>query len=302
MAALPFTKMHGLGNDFVVVDARATAFAPDAARVRALADRRTGVGCDQLIVVEKPKSPLADAFMRIRNADGGEVAACGNATRCVAALLMRERGGKHVIIETAAGLLDAEATADGLIGVDMGRVSFDWRDIPLAEAVDTLHLPVEAGPLRNGVAVNVGNPHAVFFVEDVEQRAAGAFRSADRSGTRCFPSAPTSGRPRFSARDRLRLRVWERGVGLTRACGTGACAATVAAARRGLTDRTVAVELDGGMLRIEWLRDDHVLMTGPGRHRVHRRPRSVACGLSGAPCPSRSSSPSAAGSTPSNPR
>ncbi|MBK8209344.1 MAG: diaminopimelate epimerase [Rhodospirillales bacterium] len=262
MAGLSFVKMHGLGNDFVVVDARASTFAPDAARVRALADRRTGVGCDQLIVVEPPKNTLADAFMRIRNADGGEVGACGNATRCVAALLMREKGRTHAIIETAAGLLDAEAREDGSIGVDMGRVAFDWRDIPLAEAVDTLHLPVEAGPLRDGMAVNVGNPHAVFFVDDVEHLALEHFGPLIERHP-MFPERTNVGAAQILGHDRLRLRVWERGVGLTRACGTGACAAAVAAAKRGLTERTVAVDLDGGSLRIEWLRDDHVLMTGP---------------------------------------
>lgn len=262
MVALPFIKMHGLGNDFVVIDARQRAFAPDAARVRALADRRAGVGCDQLILVEKPRSPLADAFMRIRNADGGEVAACGNATRCVAELLMREKGGTHVVIETAAGLLDAEATTDGLIGVDMGRISFDWRDIPLAEPVDPLNLPVEAGPLRNGVAVNVGNPHAVFFVENVERVPLEHVGPLIERHP-LFPERTNVEAAEVRGRDRLRLRVWERGAGLTRACGTGACAAAVAAAKRGLTDRAVTVELDGGVLRIEWLRDDHVRMTGP---------------------------------------
>ncbi|HYN37665.1 MAG TPA: diaminopimelate epimerase [Rhodospirillales bacterium] len=262
MAELPFVKMHGLGNDFVVVDARAATFAPDAARVRALADRHTGVGCDQLIVVEKPRSALADAFMRIRNADGGEVAACGNATRCVAALLMREKGEAHAIIETAAGLLDAEAVGDGLIGVDMGRIAVDWREIPLAEATDTLHLPIEIGPLRDGVAVNVGNPHAVFFVDDAAAVAIKRFGPLIERHP-LFPERTNVGVAQIISRDRLRLRVWERGAGLTRACGTGACAAAVAAARRGLTDRAVTVELDGGTLRIEWLRDDHVLMTGP---------------------------------------
>lgn len=262
MRALSFVKMHGLGNDFVVVDARASEFAPDAAKVRALADRRTGIGCDQLIVVEPPKNTLADAFMRIRNADGGEVGACGNATRCVAALLMREKGGTHAIIETTSGLLDAEAREDGSIGVDMGRVVFDWRDIPLAEAVDTLHLPVEAGPLRDGMAVNVGNPHAVFFVDDVQQLPLEHWGPLIERHP-MFPERTNVGAAQILGRDRLRLRVWERGVGLTQACGTGACAAAVAAAKRGLTERAVAVELDGGILRIEWLRDDHVLMTGP---------------------------------------
>ncbi|MFO1113764.1 MAG: diaminopimelate epimerase [Rhodospirillales bacterium] len=262
MGARSFVKMHGLGNDFVVVDARLNPFVPDAAGVRAVADRRTGVGCDQLIVVEPPRNPLADAFMRIRNADGGEVAACGNATRCVAALLMREKGGIHAIVETEAGLLDAEATADGLVGVDMGPVSFDWRDIPLAEAADTLHLPLQVGPLSDGVGVSVGNPHAVFFAADAGTVALDRFGPLVERHP-LFPERTNVGVAEVLGRGRLRLRVWERGAGLTRACGTGACAAAVAAARRGLTDRTVAVDLDGGTLRIEWLRDDHVLMTGP---------------------------------------
>ena len=262
MDAIPFIKMHGLGNDFVVVDARARAFAPDAAQVQALADRRTGVGCDQLIVIENPVNGLADAFMRIRNADGGEVAACGNAARCVAALLMRERGRRHAVIETAAGLLDAKAADDGLIAIDMGRVRCDWRDIPIAEAADTLHLGIAAGPLRDPVAVNVGNPHTVFFVEDAERATIELFGPVVERHP-LFPQRTNVEAVQVLSRDRIRLRVWERGVGLTRACGTGACAAAVAAGRRGLADRGVTVVLDGGSLRIDWLRDDHVLMTGP---------------------------------------
>jgi diaminopimelate epimerase len=262
MDAVPFIKMHGLGNDFVVVDARTRAFSPAAAQVRALADRRTGVGCDQLVVIENPVDDLADTFMRIRNADGGEVAACGNAARCVAALLMRETGKTHAVIETAAGLLDAEAAGDGEISVDMGRVRFDWRDIPLAEAADTLHIGIEAGPFRDPVAVNIGNPHAVFFVEDIERAPLKRFGPVVERHA-LFPERTNVEAAQVLSRDRIRLRVWERGVGLTRACGTGACAAAVAARRRGLADRGVSVVLDGGNLRIDWLRDDHVLMTGP---------------------------------------
>jgi diaminopimelate epimerase len=262
MAGLAFTKMHGLGNDFVVVDARTRVFSPAPAQVRALADRRTGVGCDQLIVIENPANGLADAFMRIRNADGGEVAACGNATRCVAALLMREKGKPHAVIETAAGLLDAEAADDGLISVDMGRVGLDWREIPLAEPADTLHLGIEAGPLRDPVAVSVGNPHAVFFAEDAERAPIGLFGPVVERHP-LFPERTNVEVAHVLARDRIRVRVWERGAGLTRACGTGACAAAVAAARRGLAERSVTVVLDGGSLNVDWLRDDHVLMTGP---------------------------------------
>jgi len=262
MEPIPFVKMHGLGNDFVVVDGRAQPFAPRAAQVRALAHRRTGVGCDTLIVIEPPRNGLADAFMRIRNADGGEVAACGNAARCVAALLMREKGHRHTVIETAAGLLDAEAAEDGLVSVDLGRISFDWRDIPLSEPADTLHLGIGVGPLKDPVAVNVGNPHAVFFVDDVDAVALDVFGPQVETHP-LFPERSNVEAVRVLARDRLRMRVWERGVGITQACGTGACAAVAAAARRGLAERTATVLLDGGELRIDWLRDDHVLMTGP---------------------------------------
>jgi diaminopimelate epimerase len=262
MSALSFVKMHGLGNDFVVLDARAAPLALSAGQVRAVADRRTGVGCDQLIVIETPTAALADAFMRIRNADGSEVAACGNASRCVAALLMAEKNTEHVIIETAAGLLDADARGDGLVSVDMGRVSFDWRDIPLSKPADTLHLDVSAGPLRDGVAVNVGNPHAVYFVADAAAVPLEAVGPIIENHT-MFPERTNVEAAEVLGPDRIRLRVWERGVGVTRACGSGACAALVAAARRGLTGRSAEVVLDGGRLGIEWLKDDHVLMTGP---------------------------------------
>jgi diaminopimelate epimerase len=262
MNALPFVKMHGLGNDFVVLDARRAPLALNAGQVRAIADRRTGVGCDQLIVIEPPAAALADAFMRIRNADGGEVAACGNASRCVASLLMAEKKTEHVIIETAAGLLDAEARGDGSVSVDMGRVSFDWRDIPLSKPADTLHLDVSAGPLRDGVAVNVGNPHAVYFVADAAAVPLEAVGPIIENHT-MFPERTNVEVAEVLGPERIRLRVWERGVGVTRACGSGACATLVAAARRGLTGRNAEVVLDGGRLSIEWLKDDHVLMTGP---------------------------------------
>ncbi len=262
MSALPFRKMHGLGNDFVVLDARTRPLAVSADQARAIADRHTGVGCDQLIVVEPPRDHLADAFMRIRNADGGEAEACGNAARCIAALIMAETGAGHAVIETVSGLLDAEAAAGGLVAVDMGRVRLDWRDIPLAEPADTLHLDVVAGPLADAVAVNVGNPHAVFFVEDVEKVPLATFGPMVEHHE-MFPEFTNVGVAQVEGPDRIRLRVWERGVGITRACGSGACAALVAANRRGLTGRAAEVVLDGGSLRIEWLIDDHVVMTGP---------------------------------------
>jgi len=260
--ALRFLKMHGLGNDFVVLDARTAPLALDAVRARAIADRKTGVGCDQLILIEPARDPKADAMMRIYNADGGEVAACGNATRCIARLLMDQAGRDHVVVETDAGLLDAAAAHGGLITVDMGPARTDWRDIPLAEACDTLSVPVEAGALARPTCVSMGNPHAVFFVAD----AAGiplAELGPVLEHHPMFPARANIGVAEVRTKHRLRLRVWERGVGITMACGTGACAAVVAANLRGLTGRRATVEVDGGELVIEWLRNGHVTMTGP---------------------------------------
>jgi diaminopimelate epimerase len=262
MSALPFLKMHGLGNDFVVIDARRGPLALDRAQARGIADRRTGVGCDQLLVIEPARNRLADAFLRILNADGSEVEACGNGTRCVADLLMRENGRDHVVIETVAGLLDAEAATDGLVSVDMGEARLDWREIPLAKATDTLHLDLALGPLADPVAVNVGNPHAVFFAPDAEAVDIAALGPVLERHP-LFPERANIEVASLIGPDRLRMRVWERGVGITQACGTGACATLVAAARRKLTGRKAEVVLDGGSLAIEWLPDNHIRMTGP---------------------------------------
>jgi diaminopimelate epimerase len=262
MSGRPFIKMHGLGNDFVVIDARAEPFALDPETARAITDRRTGVGCDQLIVMEPPGDGRADVFMRIRNADGGEVEACGNGTRCVAALVMAERAAARCTVETGAGLLEADAAGPGRVAVDMGPARLDWREIPLAREMDTLHLELSRDGLADPVAVNMGNPHAVFFVEDAGAAALEAL-GPDLEHDPLFPERANIGVAQPAGEDRLRVRVWERGVGLTRACGTGACAAAVAAHRRGLTGRRVEVLLDGGPLSIEWRDDGHVVMTGP---------------------------------------
>lgn len=262
MAEQPFIKMHGLGNDFVVLDARTAALALTSAQVRAIADRRLGVGCDQVIIVEPPEDRSADAFMRIYNADGGEVSACGNAARCIAAFIMREKNTGEAVIETKAGLLDA-LTADGnMISVDMGPARLDWRDIPLAAPCDTLHLDVGAGPFSDPTAVGMGNPHAVFFVADAEGAPLETFGPIIERH-RMFPDHVNVGAAQIISSGEIRLRVWERGAGITSACGTGACAALVAANRRGLCGRVADVTVDGGRLRIEWLPDNHVLMTGP---------------------------------------
>jgi diaminopimelate epimerase len=225
------------------------------------------VGCDQLIVIEPARNTLSDAWMTIYNPDGSQSGACGNATRCVAWHLMRQSGRDKVVIETKAGLLDAEARGPRMVAVDMGRARLDWREIPLAEAVDTLHLGISSGPLADPVGVSMGNPHAVFFVADV----AAIDLAALGPGIEHHPLFPERTNveivqvlaPAADGTARLRMRVWERGAGITQACGTGACATLVAAARRGLVGRKAEVVLDGGTLTIEWLPDDHVLMTGP---------------------------------------
>lgn len=261
MAALPFQKMHGLGNDFVVIDARDRAVPLTLAQRQWIADRRRGIGCDQLIVLEPPRDRLADVFMRIHNPDGGEAGACGNATRCIAAKVMAEKRSHHVIVETISGLLDAEAIDGDHIAVDMGTVKLDWREIPLGEACDTLHLPLSLGPLSDPVGVNVGNPHAVFFVsnaEEIDLHSLGPVLERHK----LFPERANIEVAQLLAPDRIRMRVWERGAGVTQACGSGACATLVAAARRKLTGRSATIVLDGGELLIAWLADDHVSMTG----------------------------------------
>ncbi|MGA9866452.1 MAG: diaminopimelate epimerase [Acetobacteraceae bacterium] len=257
----PFLKMHGCGNDFVVLDARAAPLCLTPVRAAALADRRRGIGCDQLITLEPPPAG-ADVFMRIRNPDGSEAEACGNATRCVAALLARETGRRHYVIRTRAGDLRADVLAPDLVAVDMGAPGVDWRDIPLAASRDTLHLDVRAGMLADPAAASMGNPHATFFVDDVASvpmELLGPTLEHDP----LFPERANIGVAQMLAPDRIRLRVWERTAGLTLACGSGACAALANAHRRGLADRTATVVLDGGELRIEWLENGHVLMTGP---------------------------------------
>ncbi len=273
--------MHGLGNDFVVLDARHEPLAIGASAARALADRHIGIGCDQLIVIEPAPAPVddapdaADAFVRFFNPDGSEAGACGNGTRCVAWLIAQESGAGCVRLQTRAGLLDAALLADGRIAVNMGAPRTDWGDIPLAQPTDTLRADLAAGPLAGPVCTNMGNPHATFFVADadsVDLAVLGPVLEHDP----LFPERANigvatvhpAGSPAAVTDGRIRLRVWERGAGITRACGSGACAALVAAHRRGLTGRRATVVLDGGELDILWREEaggepGHVLMTGP---------------------------------------
>jgi diaminopimelate epimerase len=254
--------MHGAGNDFVVLDARARPWEIDADAARRIADRRTGIGCDQLIVVGPPRQPGADAFMSIFNPDGSEVSACGNATRCVAWMLMGESGAEAATIETRAGLLHAQSAGENRIAVDMGPARLEWDQIPLASPTDTLHLPVSAGKLTDPVGVGMGNPHAVFFVLDAEAVPLADLGPALEHDP-LFPERCNIEIAQVRHDGSIRMRVWERGAGITLACGTGACATLVAAARRGLTGRRADLHLDGGVLTIEWLENNHVMMTGP---------------------------------------
>ncbi len=257
----PFLKMHGCGNDFVVLDSRVHALAVTPARAAAIAEQHRGVGCDQVIVLEPPPDG-ADVFMRIRNPDGGEAGACGNATRCVASLLAAETGRRSFTIRTISGDLPAEVHADGTVTVDMGPARLDWRDVPLAGPADTLHLDLAEGPVADPAACSMGNPHATFFVADLAAVPIAAIGPTLEHAA-IFPERANIGFVEVLAPDRIRLRVWERGTGLTLACGSGACAALVNAARRGLAHRRAAVRVDGGEMVIEWRADGHVLMTGP---------------------------------------
>jgi diaminopimelate epimerase len=259
---LPFLKMHGAGNDFVVLDGRARKLGFSPAQAKWIADRRIGVGCDQIIIIETDTEGAA-AFMRILNADGSEAGACGNATRCVAALLAEETGARRIGIRTISGLLEAEIQGPGLVEVDMGEPGLQWDQIPLSAPADTLHLRIAMGPVQDPAACSMGNPHATFFVDDLAHlpiETIGPVLERHKS----FPERANIGFARIESPERIRLRVWERGSGLTLACGSGACAALVNAHRRGLARNQAMLLLDGGELRITWRESDgHVLMKGP---------------------------------------
>ena len=260
-----FLKMHGAGNDFLVIDARAKPPPLTQARIRALADRRTGIGWDQLITLHEPTNPAADAAMEIHNPDGTPAGACGNATRCIATLLTAQLHRPNTTIQTEAGLLPARCLPDGRVEVDMGPPALNWAQIPLAQACDTLYLPLPGNP----AAASMGNPHATLFVHDIETIDPSALGPALEHHP-MFPERANIGFAQILPDGAIRLRVWERGAGLTRACGSGACAALVNANRRGLAPRQAALHLDGGTLTIHWREaDDHVLMTGPAATAFH---------------------------------
>ena len=255
---LPFMKMHGLGNDFVVVDERGITPRVDEDVAIAIADRHRGVGFDQLAVLSD--TPDADVHLTFWNSDGSLSAACGNATRCIARHLMDTEGGDALTITTARGTLYAKDLGDGVTSVNMGQPQLDWADVPLAAEVDTLMLPIAGNPTATGM----GNPHCTFFVDDAEVIDL-AQRGAEMEHHPLYPERTNVQFASVIGPDHLRMRVWERGVGITLASGSSSCATAVAAARRGLTGRDVTIELDGGTLQISW-REDGVWMIGPTAH------------------------------------
>ena len=263
MSSIDFIKMHGLGNDFVILDLRKQNLEISNRAVKSIANRRTGVGCDQLIAIEEPKKSENDVRLRIWNADGGEVGACGNAMRCVGHLILKETNKVEIVIETVSGIIKVNSKKEGKLSVDMGPPRIHWNEIPLATECDTLSLDIAINGLKDPVGVSMGNPHVVFFVEDI------CAVDLDKIGPQIenhplFPARVNVGIAKILDNNQLRLRVWERGVGITNACGTGACAAVVAGVRRNLISRSVSVNLDGGILEIEWQSSNNrVIMTGP---------------------------------------
>jgi diaminopimelate epimerase len=259
--SLPFVKMHGAGNDFVVFDVRAdmVRFTPE--QLEAIAHRRTGVGCDQVIIIEPSKK--ADVFMRIYNADGTQVDACGNATRCVAWLVMEESKQDDVIIETNAGMLSCSRAGNKKVRVNMGEPKFGWQEIPLSEERDTLHLDITERGLSDGLAVSMGNPHLVFTVDDVEDAPVHDL-GPRLEHHELFPKRTNVSFAQVIDDTHVKLRVWERGAGETLACGTAACATLVGLTQRGLLSGKAAIKLPGGVLEIEWdQKANRVFKTGP---------------------------------------
>lgn len=261
MTAIPFTKMHGTGNDFVVIDNRKAGLKITPHWAVTLSDRRFGIGCDQFIVMEA--SDKADVFMRIFNADGSEIGACGNASRCIGWRVMQEKNAQLISIETQAGVLECRSYHDMSVTVDMGEPKWEWDQIPLSEKRNTEHLGIAEGRLMDPVALNIGNPHMVFFVNELEHVRLAEW-GPKLEHHPLFPKRANVSAAQVVAKDHVKLRVWERGTGETLACGTAACATVVAGVRRGMLERESTVSLPGGDLTINWNKDSNrILMTGP---------------------------------------
>lgn len=266
---ISYLKMNGLGNEFVVLDGRKKPIRLTADQVRWIGDHEQGIGCDQLIVMDPPRTPDTDVFMRIYNHDGGQVNACGNATRCIAGLLARETAKTSILVETGAGLLVCSIVGD-TVSVDMGEPKFDWQSIPLSEEFgDTRGIELQIGPIDAPVlhtpsVVNVGNPHAIFWVMDDPDDYDLELFGPMLENHPIFPERANISLAQVLPKNQVKLRVWERGVGLTRACGTAACAVVAAGVRKGMTQRKIDVHLPGGVLAMEWRQKDrHIIMSGP---------------------------------------
>jgi diaminopimelate epimerase len=262
-----FLKMHGLSNHFVITDAREEPYRLGNEEIVRVCDQKTGVGGDQLVVIEPPsnsgESAGASAFVRFYNVDAREVEACGNATRCVAWVLLEEQGTDEIILETRAGLIECERIAEHVVSCAMGKVSMDWREIPLAEEADTCHLDLKYGPLFDAVALNIGNPHVVFFVDNLDAIDIEVL-APDIQENPLFPDEVNVGVAEVRSDDHMRLKVFERGVGLTTACGSGACVAVYAARVRGLTDKSkMTVSMPAGDVEIEIHENGTAVMSGP---------------------------------------
>jgi diaminopimelate epimerase len=262
----PFVKMHGLRNHFVVVDGRSEPWLPGKDEIIRLCDPQTGIGADQIVAVEAPSAAGeekgAQALVRFWNVDGREVDTCGNATRCVAWLLLEEQAADEALLETRAGVLRCRRAGLRLVSTEMGRIRTGWRDIPLAEERDTCHLDLRRGPLSDPTALNIGNPHLVFFVDRVDAIDLEALAPPIQNDP-LFPEQVNVGVAQMLSESRMLLKVYERGAGVTMACGSGACVAAFAALARGLTEsRHMTVDLPGGSLGIEILDDGSAVMTG----------------------------------------
>lgn len=260
-----FVKMHGLRNHFVIVDGRVDVYKPGVKEIVAICDPQVGVGAEQLVVIEAPenRAGMTAAFIRFYNVDGREAEACGNATRCVGWLLLEEAGADSLHVETRNGVLECRRAGDNRVSCEMGNISMDWHKIPLSEQQDTCHLEVGNGPLQDGIALNIGNPHVVYFVDDIDAVDLPSLAPSIQ-GNALFPDQVNVGVAQMLSGERLRLKVYERGAGLTQACGSGACVAAYAALARGLTDqRRVTVQMPAGEVVIDISADGRATMTGP---------------------------------------
>ena len=262
MSNIAFTKMHGAGNDFIVIDLREHPVLLSESEIATMSDRHKGIGCDQIVLIDFPRFD-SDIRFRFLNSDGSESGACGNGTRCAASKIMREENRQTLSIETLAKVVNADLRPDGSVTVDMGLPETEWRKIPLAYEVNTLHLPIKLGPLIDATGVNIGNPHCVFFVEDAESIDIEYYGPIVASH-RLFPENTNVEFVSKLPDGRLRMRVWERGVGITLACGTGVCATVESASLRGIINgRSADIIVDGGLLSANWREDGHIFLNGP---------------------------------------